>query len=136
MAGQRFPFGNLISQTNANYYGATGSYAYDLGPNGYNLIGSIGGPSPPTSPVGSFAPNGYGLNDMAGNVWQWCWDWHGAPYAGGTDPRGVSSGSSRVCRGGSWYYFANFCRAGDRNYFDPVIRYDSFGFRSALPPGQ
>ncbi|MEI8348128.1 MAG: SUMF1/EgtB/PvdO family nonheme iron enzyme [Pseudomonadota bacterium] len=68
-AGQRFPWGNLISQTNANYSGNTASYAYDLGPNGLNTIGSLGGTSPATSPVGSFAPNGYGLYDMAGNVW-------------------------------------------------------------------
>ena len=69
LSGQRFPWGNLISQTNANYKGATGSYSYDLGPNGYNSIGLVGG-SPYTSPVGSFAANGYGLYDMAGCVAQ------------------------------------------------------------------
>ena len=135
LSGQRFPWGNLISQTNANYYGATGSYSYDLGPNGYNSIGLVGG-SPYTSPVGSFAANGYGLKDMAGNVWQWCWDWYGTPYAGGTDPRGVASGSSRVFRGGCWLSFAFRCRAAFRYDGDPTFRLNYLGFRSVLPPGQ
>src|SRR5450756_823403 len=64
VAGNRFPWGNSISESQANYYGRTASFSYDLGPNGYNAIGSIGGTSPATSPVGSFAPNGYGLYDI------------------------------------------------------------------------
>ncbi|MCX6886003.1 MAG: SUMF1/EgtB/PvdO family nonheme iron enzyme [Verrucomicrobia bacterium] len=135
LAGQRFPWGNLISQTNANYTGATGSYAYDLGPNGYNPLGLLGG-APYTSPVGSFAPNGYGLYDMAGNVWQWCWDWYGTPYAGGTDPRGVSTGSGRVLRGGSWSGNASICRSAFRVNYAPAHGFNNLGFRSALPPGQ
>ena len=135
LSGQRFPWGNLISQTNANYYGDTGSYIYDLGPNGYNSIGLVGG-VPYTSPVGSFAVNGYGLNDMAGNVWQWCWDWYGTPYAGGTDPRGAVSGSYRVYRGGSWRSRAFLCRAAGRGGNTPDYRRDDFGFRSVLTPGQ
>ena len=136
LSGQRFPWGNLISQTNANYYGDTGSYSYDLGPNGYNAIGSIGGASPATSPVGSFAANGYGLKDMAGNVFQWCWDWSGMPYAGGSDPRGAVSGSYRVLRGGGWNGNANYCRTADRDYYFPSFSNNDFGFRSVLPPGQ
>jgi formylglycine-generating enzyme len=134
LSGQRFPWGNTISESQANYYGDT-VYSYDLGPNGYNAIFATGG-YPYTSPVGYFAANGYGLYDMAGNVWQWCWDWYGTPYAGGNDPRGPASGSVRVLRGGSWRYDAIYCRAAYRSGSGPAISDGYVGFRSVLPPGQ
>lgn len=137
LSGQRFPWGNTISQNLANYRGNTVRYAYDAGPNGYNPIGAVGGTSPATSPVGSFAPNGYGLHDMAGNVFEWCWDWSGsAAYAGGTDPHGSATGSSRVLRGGYWGYFAGSARCADRDYDLPDYADDYGGFRAVLAPGQ
>ena len=90
-----------------------------------------------TTPVGSYGANGYGLYDMAGNVWEWTWDWYGA-YAqtAQTDPRGPSSGSYRVVRGGGWYISAGGCRVANR--YDDFTGYRDYydGFRSVLPAGQ
>ncbi len=136
LSGQRFPWGDTISESQANYYGATGSYSYDLGPNGYNATFATGG-QPYTSPVGYFGANGYGLYDMAGNVWEWCWDWYGGYSSGSqTDPRGPTSGSDRVYRGGCWNSYADHCRAASRGNGNPTYGYYYDGFRSVLPPGQ
>ena len=74
VSGQRFPWGNTISELQANYSGNMLAYPWDKGPNGYNTAYDSGN-LPYTSPVGSFAANGYGLTDMGGNVREWCWDW-------------------------------------------------------------
>ena len=130
LVGKRFPNGDTISQSLANYYGATGAYAYDLAPNGYNAIGSVGGTSSATSPVGSFVANGYGLKDVAGNVWEWCWDWYGTLGSGGvTDPRGADTGTNRVFRGGSWYGDAYDARVSSRISNYPSSSYSGIGFR-------
>ena len=124
MSGQRFPWGDTISRSQANYRGDTSRFSYDLGPNGRNPAYEG------TSPVGSYAPNGYGLNDMAGNVFQWCWDWSEESYAGGSDPHGpVGPLSVRVLRGGYWDYDASFARCADRNGSSPGLASLSLGFR-------
>jgi formylglycine-generating enzyme required for sulfatase activity len=138
LSGQRFPWGATISESQANYYAFPSWYSYDLGPySGYNTNFDTGHLY--TSPVGSFAPNGYGLYDMAGNVWQWCWDWYGT-YAGGSDPRGPTSGTDRVLRGGGWDFYAIGCRTAYRDISFPndygYNGYGGFGFRSALLAGQ
>lgn len=132
LVGQRFPWGNYITQDLANYFGAAGSYPYDLGPNGYNAVGSVGGVTPATSSVGSFTTNGYGLNDMTGNVFEWCWDWYATPYVGGTDPRGEASGTARVLRGGHWNDFADRGRCAFRNGGAPNFVFNYIGFRTVV----
>ena len=86
-----------------------------------------------TVPVGSLnSPNGLGLHDMSGNVYEWCWDWK-ADYSSSskTNPRGPERGSDRVGRGGSWFSTPRLCRVAYRNYNAPTGRYFNVGFRLA-----
>jgi formylglycine-generating enzyme len=128
LSGQRFPWGDTISESQANYQGDTNDYSYDLGPNGYNAAFAKGA-IPYTSPVGSFMPNGYGLYDMAGNVDEWCWDWFQTPYAGGSNPTGPTSGTLRVFRGGDWLDDASFARCATRDNSSPSSHFFFVGFR-------
>ena len=109
LEGKRYPWGNddSLARDYANY-GGTGSrdkWRY-------------------TSPVGSFKPNGYGLHDMAGNVWEWCQGW------GDSDP------NYKVMRGGSWLsktlLYADSLRVVSRKDSSAFNRYDNLGFRCVL----
>ena len=85
-----------------------------------------------SEPVGSKDPNPWGLKDVHGNVWEWCWDWYSSSYPSGndTDYIGATSGSYRVMRGGSWNNIALLCRsAGGRNSLTPGRRGYELGFR-------
>jgi uncharacterized repeat protein (TIGR02543 family) len=82
-----------------------------------------------THEVGLKTPNAWGLCDMHGNVWEWCWDRHGL-LSVGTDPTGPASGSTRVIRGGGWDYGVEGLRSDNREgYSVPDGRYYALGFR-------
>ncbi len=85
-----------------------------------------------THDVGTKAYNELGLYDMSGNVREWCWDIHGSyPSGSYTNPKGATSGSNRLLRGGSWYSSANYCEVTNRNYNYPTNIYSNVGFRIA-----
>lgn len=103
-----YSFGNSIDSSDANYNG--------------NEKG--------TTSVGSYSPNPWELYDMHGNVWEWCWDWyHSYSDSSESNPRGSSTGSTRVIRGGDWHSYAKNMRAASRNNSRPDFTDYWGGFR-------
>lgn len=110
-------------------YGATG----DPGGMGWYSGNSSGR----THPVAQKRANAWGLYDMHGNVWEWVLDWYSSGYyaaSPATNPSGPLSGTSRVLRGGSWDFNANYARSAYRVRYNPNSRYNFFGFRLARTP--
>jgi formylglycine-generating enzyme required for sulfatase activity/uncharacterized caspase-like protein len=92
-----------------------------------------------THPVGQKKPNGLGIYDMSGNVWEWVQDWYDENYYRSSpkdNPKGAYSGQYRVLRGGSWLIGPGLIRAANRDRLEPTGRAlygDYVGFRVALP---
>jgi sulfatase modifying factor 1 len=133
----RFPWGDTINHSNANYRANGSAYSYDTSPySTYTYHPTWNdGIVPYTSPMGSFTPNDYGLYDMAGNVREWCNDWYLNSYyspSSQTNPTGPATGSWRVNRGGGWTSYANFCRVAYRSNLNPTSGSDDIGFRIVL----
>lgn len=117
LVGSKYPWGDTITHDDANYYGTGGRDRWEYS----------------TSPVGSFPPNGYGLYDMAGNVWEWCADWYDRNYYSHSprqNPKGPDMGTERVFRGGSSYdRDTKDLRVACRNKHDPAGSLTNAGFR-------
>jgi len=82
-----------------------------------------------THPAGWKKPNAWGLYDMSGNVWEWCWDWYGTYGGAVKDPKGANGGTYRMGRGGGWSDDSEYLRSACRNHSDPSNWYISLGFR-------
>ena len=124
LSGKKYPWGNNLDSSKANYGRNVGT----------------------TTAVGKYSPNGYGLYDMAGNVWEWCldeYDWNfyqnsrrRNPIAGASSVDWVINNitnvkTRRVLRGGSWPYYPVLLRVANRNWGGPTDAFDDYGFRCA-----
>lgn len=130
-----FGNGNTLDPSGCNF-AWTYRYSLDSSTKGEYMDGSISC-SRGTTAVGYYttAGNSYRLFDMHGNVWEWCSDLYDAKYGSldatnpAIDPMGGASGTERVLKGGSWYFFARCCRSAYRMHSEPETMSGNIGFR-------
>jgi formylglycine-generating enzyme required for sulfatase activity len=117
--------------------GTTTRFSYGDDP-GYAALGEyawyVENSGDTTHPVGGKLPNPWGLYDMYGNVWEFCQDWYGNSYSGGsvTDPQGPATGTMHILRGSSYYYAGRPCRSANRGAMETAGKRWDVGFRVVL----
>jgi formylglycine-generating enzyme required for sulfatase activity len=117
LSGTRFPWGDTVNHSNANYRANRTAFVYDTSPYTVHTVHpSTTLPDPRTLPVRFFDPNGFGLSDMSGNIWEWCWD---------------SSGTNRASLGGAWSSIAESLRCGHKTWIASTVADHTHGFRTA-----
>lgn len=107
LVGARYPWGNDFDRTRANCDGYVGA----------------------ATAVGSYAPNSFDLYDIAGNVYEWCWNRYASRSSDGADPRGPDLGARRASRGGSWASGPDGCRIANRLDLEPAYESSRLGLR-------
>jgi len=133
--GKRFPWSDTtnINHSLANYISRAEDSFDNSQTRGHHPGVQTANP-PGSNPVGFFEANGYGLYDVAGNMWEWCWDRYSPDYYANSpaeNPRGPVEGSGRSLRGGSWDRAGYFCRVSGRNNATADNTYNRIGFRTA-----
>ncbi|MBE2282852.1 MAG: SUMF1/EgtB/PvdO family nonheme iron enzyme [Prosthecobacter sp.] len=131
LVGKRFPWGDLITHSDANYW-SDATYPYDISP----TRGAH--PNYPT-PVGFFAANGYGVHDCSGGVFEWCWDWYDVAYYASSpvsNPIGPVAGTIRSRRGGYYSGLAHRARCFHRDNSSATLVHPGQGFRTVQTGSQ